>query len=583
MNRKLATPVLLLIVFSMLLAACAPAATPAPTSTMAPTATTAPTSTPAPTATPVPTATATPEPAPDVAALWKDLIAGMPAEKGYGSVAAAALNTELADKPPFLLDVREASEVEKDGFIKGSVNIPVRDVLKSLDKLPAQDQAIVVLCASGHRGGMVLSALRLLGYTNVRNLGGGLAAWKKANLPTETGKPAEAKAGTAPTLKNQALYKLLNDFLSGLPEGFYTVKPDVLNASLAESKIFLLDVRTKKEYDETGRIAGATHIPFNDLFANLDKLPAKDAQIVIYCASGHRGAVAMMGLRLMGYTKISNLGGGLGAWKTAKLPVEGWVDWNVTWSDFLSQLPADFYSMAPAALNAALTEKPPFLLDVREASEVEKDGYIKGSVNIPVRELLKNLDKLPAQDAAIVVYCASGHRGGMAMAALRLLGYKNVVNLGGGLGAWKKANLATVTGKPEAATAGTAPKVDATRLAQLDAFLAGLPDGFNTVKPADLNAALATDKKPFVLDVRTTDEVSKDGSIEGSLNVPVNDLFKRIAELPKDKAAPIVVLCKSGHRGAMAMMALKMNGYTNVTNLGGGMNAWIAAQLPVKK
>ncbi len=39
-----------------------------------------------------------------------------------------------------------------------------------------------------------------------------------------------------------------------------------------------------------------------------------------------------------------------------------------------------------------------FLLDVRESAEAEKDGYLKGAVNIPVRQLLDNLDKLPGLD-----------------------------------------------------------------------------------------------------------------------------------------------------------------------------------------
>jgi len=51
--------------------------------------------------------------------------------------------------------------------------------------------------------------------------------------------------------------------------------------------------------------------------------------------------------------------------------------------------------------------------------------------------------------------------------------------------------------------------------------------------------------------------------------------------LPADKAAPIVVLCQSGHRGAIIMMYLQMMGYTNVRNLGGGMNGWMNAELPV--
>jgi phage shock protein E len=85
-----------------------------------------------------------------------------------------------------------------------------------------------------------------------------------------------------------------------------------------------------------------------------------------------------------------------------------------------------------------------------------------------------------------------------------------------------------------------------------------------------------------VLDVRTAEELEKDGYIEGSVNIPVLNCSPAWRDLPKDKTAPIVVLCKSGHRGALALMALQMNGYTNVKNLGGGMNAWVAAELPVR-
>ena len=580
MSKKLSVSIIVVVLASLLFSACAPTPTPTQVApevvpTVEPTA--------APTATQVPPPpTATPEPAPDVQALWSELVAGMPADKGYGTVAATKLNEELVEKPPFLLDVREASEVEKDGFIEGSVNIPVRDVLKNLDKLPAKDQPIVVLCASGHRGGFVFSALRQLGYTNVRNLAGGLGAWKKAELAVETGKPADPVAGTAPEIENQALFTMLDGFLANLPEGFLGTSADKLNASLVENPPFLLDIRTAKEFEENGRIAGAVNIPLEELFANLDKLPAKDTPMVVYCVSGHRGSVALMGLQLLGYEKAVNLGGGLNAWKAAEFPVEGWVDWNAAWSKYLSDSPSNFSVILPADLNVALVDKPPFILDVREASEVETDGFIEGAVNIPIRDVLKNLDKLPAQDQPIVIYCASGHRGGFAMAALQMLGYSDVRNLGGGLGAWKKAEFPVATGKPADPVAGEAPKVNEAMFAKLDAFLSGLPEGFSTIKAADLNVALV-DKPPFVLDVRTAEELAADGYIEGSVNIPLKELFSRLSELPADKAAPMVVLCKSGHRGAIALMALAMNGYTDVRNLGGGLNAWIAAELPVVK
>jgi len=583
MSTKMRQLLAFLLAFSMLLAACAPAATQVvveQTQAVVATEAVQPSEAPAAVATEPPAPTEAP---PDFQALFTEMIASI-VEKGYGVVAAPKLSEELADKAPFLLDVREAAEIEKDGFIKGAVHIPVRDVLKNLDKLPDLDQPIVVYCASGHRGGMVMSALMLLGYTNVRDLGGGIGAWKKAKLPVETGAPDAAEAISKPIGENQALYTALDEFLSGLPEGFFTIAAPKLNEALAASPApTLVDVRSQAELDKDGYIEGSLHIAMDQFMTSLDKLPAeKDAPIVLYCASGHRGSMAMMALRLMGYTNVSNLAGGLGAWKAAKMPVAGWVDWTAVWTDYLSSMPQGFYTIKPPDLNTLLADKPPFLLDVREASEIEKDGFIKGAVNIPVRELLKNLDKLPAMDQPIVVYCASGHRGGMAMAALQLLGYKDVKDLAGGLGAWKKAELPVETGAAAAPTAGAAPEVDKTRLSALDAFLSGLPDGFFTVKAADLNTELTGSTPPTMIDVRTADEVAT-GVIAGSTHIQITELLADMTKLPADKAAPIVVLCQSGHRGAISLMALRMLGYTEVRNLSGGVGAWVAAELPLQK
>ncbi len=576
MLKKLYLPLSLLVLLSMLLAACAPAvATEAPVvATEAPVVTEAPTE--APVVTEAPAAI-------DFGALFQTLIDGIPADKGYGTVTATALNEELVDKAPFMLDVREAGELEADGFIQGAVHIPVREVLNNLDKLPGLDEPIVIYCASGHRGGFVMSALKLLGYTNVRNLAGGIGAWKKAELAVVTGSmPEAAKAISQPIVADKPLYDALNGFFTGLPEGFYTIKAADLNGLLGGADApTLVDIRTEKEFAENGYIDGAINLPLATILQNLDKLPAQDKPIVIYCVSGHRGSIVTMALRMLGYTDVRNLGGGINAWKAAQLPLAGVVDWMAEWTTFTTGLPQGFYSISAADLNTLITEKAPFLLDVREAGELEKDGFIAGAVHIPTRDVLKNLDKLPALDQPIVIYCASGHRGSMVMAALRLLGYTDVRNLGGGIGAWKKAELPLVTEPVTEPVAGTAPEVDAARFAALDAFLSGLPEGFFTVSAADLNAELAGTPAPVVVDVRSAEEIAKTGVIAGALAIPVNELFTKLDQLPADKTAPIVITCASGHRGGFAMMALRMVGYSNVRNLAGGMNAWLAAELPV--
>lgn len=578
MSKKFQMFFALLLAFSMVLAACAPAAEPTAEVEEAPALVTE--------APVVETEAPVAEEELDLPVLFADFWGSIPADKGFGSISAVKLNEEMVDKAPFLLDVREAAEVEKDGYIAGAVNIPVRDLLNNLDKLPGLDEPIVVYCGSGHRGGYTLMTLKMLGYTNVRNLGGGLGAWKKAELPVVTGAPAAPEAVSTPIVENEVLFTTLNGFFTIMPDNFYSTKADVLATDLVEKAPVLIDVRTQAEWDKDGYIEGAVHLPFSDFLSSLDQIPAeKDAPIVIYCASGHRGAMATMALRLMGYTNVANLGGGLGAWKNASLPVVGYTDWATVMGEFLTTLPTDagYYSIKSDKLNEMLVEKAPFIVDVREPAEIEQNGYIAGAINIPIRDLLKNLDKLPAKDQKIVITCASGHRGGLGMMALRLLGYTDVVNLNGGMNGWTKAQFPVEMGVPAAPVAGTAPEVDTARLAALDAYLSNLPEGFGAIKSPDFNTELVAGDVPFILDVRSTMEWDEVGHIDGAVSIPVVDVPANLDKLPADKAAPIVVLCASGHRGAMTQMYLQFLGYSNVRNLNGGMNGWIAAELPVIK
>ena len=94
-----------------------------------------------------------------------------------------------------------------------------------------------------------------------------------------------------------------------------------------------------------------------------------------------------------------------------------------------------------------------------------------------------------------------------------------------------------------------------------------------------MNTDLAAGTALNIVDLRPEKDYAA-GHIEGAINIPVNDLFAQLDQLP-DKAAPTVVVCSSGHRGGIALIALSMSGYTDVRNLGGGMGAWAAAELPV--
>lgn len=257
-------------------------------------------------------------------------------------------------------------------------------------------------------------------------------------------------------------------------------------------------------------------------------------------------------------------------------------DMETVLTKYVSTIPDGFGLVAADKLNEQLAAAKPFLLDVREASETQSDGYIEGAVNIPLRTLAKNLDKLPAKDQPIVVYCGIGHRGALAMAALSQLGYTNVKSLKGGFTAWKAGNFPVAKGTISTGTAGNAADVSAETLASLDKYLSNIPDGFGLIAGDNLKEQLAA-AKPFLLDVRETSEVQKDGAIEGGINVPIRTLMANLDKLPQDKAAPIVVYCGSGHRSAIAMEVLSNMGYTNVKSLKGGLTAWLAANYPVVK
>lgn len=82
----------------------------------------------------------------------------------------------------------------------------------------------------------------------------------------------------------------------------------------------------------------------------------------------------------------------------------------------------------------------------------------------------------------------------------------------------------------------------------------------------------------FLLDVRTPDEFVL-GSLPGAVNIPLDEIRDRLAELPKDKM--IYVFCAVGLRGYLAYRILTQRGFTNVRNLSGGLKTYRAASAPI--
>ncbi|MBN2864725.1 MAG: hypothetical protein JXK16_01840 [Thiotrichales bacterium] len=99
----------------------------------------------------------------------------------------AELNEEMkAGKNVVLLDVRQKSERPIMGALSdGDVHIPRGFLeIESYSKMKDRDAEIVVFCGKGVRSAFAVNTLNEMGYTNVKNLNGGVKAWKEAGLPT---------------------------------------------------------------------------------------------------------------------------------------------------------------------------------------------------------------------------------------------------------------------------------------------------------------------------------------------------------------------------------------------------------------
>ena len=90
----------------------------------------------------------------------------------------------------------------------------------------------------------------------------------------------------------------------------------------------LIDIRDIRELQRDGRIEGAFHAPRGmlEFWADPDspyhkEIFATKSELVLFCASSWRSALAAKSLQDMGFSNIRDMAGGFTAWKTASLPI----------------------------------------------------------------------------------------------------------------------------------------------------------------------------------------------------------------------------------------------------------------------
>lgn len=107
--------------------------------------------------------------------------------------------------------------------------------------------------------------------------------------------------------------------------------------------------------------------------------------------------------------------------------------------------------------------------------------------------------------------------------------------------------------------------------AVLAAGCAQSPGGANVDVSVDEALRLWQNKEAVIIDVRTPGEY-REGHIPGVVNIPLDELEKRMGEIPKDKQ--VVLICHTGNRSAQGTKLLRSKGFNNVFNSTGGMSTW---------
>jgi hydroxyacylglutathione hydrolase len=215
--------------------------------------------------------------------------------------------------------------------------------------------------------------------------------------------------------------------LSDLPP-LRAIKPAELQTVLAEGE-FALDVRSNEDF-AAGHVPGSVNIALGGQFASwAGTVLGLSAHPVLIASNHEQLEEARLRLTRVGIEVLNGyLEGGVAAWKHAGFPV------------------ATLTQITAGELDAQLKSQNMQVLDVRREPEWDV-GHIEGANWWP----LDNFRVAPPEmdhESPVAVHCKGGYRSMIACSLLQRAGFKNVLNVIGGLDAWQQAKLPTVSAKP---------------------------------------------------------------------------------------------------------------------------------------
>ena len=304
------------------------------------------------------------------------------------------------------------------------------------------------------------------------------------------------------------------------------------NVSIPPKKgVMIIDSRPAARQYDPGHIPGAINIPDSQFDKQVDKLPADKATLLLFycggleCMLSHNSAFKA---EKLGYSNI-------------KVYPAGSPDWKAKGGQM---------SVSAAHIKKLIDEKAAYLLVDARPKRLADKGMIPTAINISETEFDKNIDKLPADKATPLIYYCGGMEcvlSDKSAEKAKKLGYTNVLTYPPGYPEWEKLYSAPAPASAApGATGGTTPA----------ALAPGKEKG--TVTVASFEKVRKENPGSLLLvDVRDAKEFAA-GTIKGAVNIPMNELEKKIATLPTDK--PVVFICGTGARSGEAYDTVKLLG-----------------------
>ncbi|MFL5463783.1 MAG: rhodanese-like domain-containing protein [Gemmatimonadaceae bacterium] len=112
--------------------------------------------------------------------------------------------------------------------------------------------------------------------------------------------------------------KLVDDAKSRVRE----VDVDTTRRKLESGEATVIDVREESEW-AAGHARGAQHLGKGVIERDIEeRIPDKNAELILYCGGGFRSALSADNLQRMGYTNVASMAGGWRAWQAAGAPIE---------------------------------------------------------------------------------------------------------------------------------------------------------------------------------------------------------------------------------------------------------------------